>query len=173
MKSSDESYKTVFSSDSDRLEPDATSYVDNGITPGISYQYRVVAIDTASNTEENLSGDDVKVSNPIIYLAPPSKSVSGFVGDDQNQSVAGALIEAWRTEGEGWASALSETNGSYELTLGPGEWEVSVFRPYETKVNWVYDAPPARVAFKADSSVEKKILEPFVVSTMALSLIHI
>ena len=167
VKSSDESYKTVFSSDSDRLEPDATSYVDNGITPGISYQYRVVAIDTASNTEENLSGDDVKVSNPIIYLAPPSKSVSGFVGDDQNQSVAGALIEAWRTEGEGWASALSETNGSYELTLGPGEWEVSVFRPYETKVNWVYDAPPARVAFKADSSVEKKILEPFVVSTMA------
>ncbi|MAV28581.1 MAG: hypothetical protein CMF43_02110, partial [Legionellales bacterium] len=167
VKSSDESYKTVFADESDRLSPEVSSYVDNSITPGVSYEYRIVAIDSATNTEENLGGDDVKASNPIIYLAPPSKSVTGFVGDDQNQSVSGALIEAWRTEGEGWASAYSETNGSYELTLGPGEWEISVFRPYDTKVNWVYDAPPARVDFSSDSSVEKKVLEPFLVSTMA------
>ena len=77
------------------------------------------------------------------------------------------MIEAWRTEGEGWASTFSETNGSYELTLGPGEWEISVFRPYDQKVSWVYDAPPARVEFKTDASVENKVLEPFLVSSMA------
>ena len=70
VKSSDESYKTVFSSDSDRLEPDATSYVDNGITPGISYQYRVVAIDTASNTGENLGGDALRFPTQSFIWLP-------------------------------------------------------------------------------------------------------
>ena len=166
VKSSDESYKTVFAFESNRLSSARTSYVDNTIIPGVSYEYRVVSIDS-NDIEENLSGDNVKTSSPILYLSPPSKSVSGFVGDDKNQSVSGAMIEAWRTEGEGWASAYSETNGSFELTLGPGEWEISVFRPYDENVPWVYDAPPARVEFKSDSSVENKPLEPFLVSSMA------
>ena len=80
--------------------------MDNGITPGVSYEYRVVAIDTASNTEENLSGDDVSGFPTQSLFGSPKQIREWFVGDDQNQSVAGALIEAWRTEGEGWASTF-------------------------------------------------------------------
>ena len=47
-------------------------------------------------------------------------------------------------------------DGSYELIAGPGKWEITVYRPYDDNVNWVYDGAPKRVKFAAGSKKESK-----------------
>ena len=37
-------------------------------------------------------------------------------------------------------------DGSFELAAGSGKWEVTVYRPYDTKVDWFYDSAPKRVS---------------------------
>ena len=61
----------------------------------------------------------VKISDPFIYLAPPSKAIAGRVLDGSNSPVPNAEVVAWREEGEGWSSTFTEEDGSYELTAGP------------------------------------------------------
>ena len=72
---------------------------------------------------------------------------------------------AWREEGEGWSSTFTEEDGSYELTAGPGKWEITIYRPYDTKVDWIYDAAPKRVKFALGSGKETKT-KNFTVSRM-------
>ena len=63
---------------------------------------------------------------------------------------------AWREEGEGWSSTFTGDDGSFELTAGSGKWEVTVYRPYDTKVDWFYDSAPKRVRFSNDGKKESK-----------------
>ena len=84
--------------------------------------------------EVAVDSDNVKVSAPFIYLAPPSKTISGKVLDDNGSAVANAEVVAWREEGEGWSSTFTGSDGSYELVAGPGKWEVTVYRPYDVVV---------------------------------------
>ena len=131
-----------------------SSFVDTSVKPGETYQYQVKA-ETAKGSM-TLDSKSVKTSNPIIYLAPPKKTITGYVFDDSNNTVSGAEVVAWREEGEGWSSILSESDGSFELVAGPGKWEVTVYRPHEVKVDWIYEAQPKRIGFKRDTNKESK-----------------
>ena len=86
--------------------------------------------------------------------------------DSNNTPISNAEVVAWREEGEGWSSTFTGDDGSYELSAGPGNWEITIYRPYDTKVDWVYDAAPQRVKFAADT---KKVTKSknFTVSRMA------
>ena len=59
-------------------------------------------------------------------------------------------------EGEGWSSTFTGDDGTFELVGGPGKWEITIYRPYDTKVDWVYEEAPKRVSFKKDSSKRQK-----------------
>ena len=160
-----DTWESLFDSEEEKLTAGSTSYVDNSVLPGKSYEYRV--FETENNKTEPLKDEYLRVSPPVFYLTPPSKTVKGGVlNADTNKTISGAMIEAWRTEGEGWATTTSSNDGSYELTLGSGEWEISVYRPYGKPVSWVYDGTPTRVFFKEDSSVESISIDRFIVSEM-------
>ena len=167
--SKESSYKSLFSSDSNvsnSIKPTAQikSYVDTTITTGETYSYRLIAETTKGKV--TLDSSTVRVSKPMIYLAPPSKIVTGRVVDANSSVIAGAEVVAWREEGEGWSSTFSGDDGTFELTAGQGKWEITVYRPFDTKVDWVYDQQPKRVLFKNDNS--KQINEVnFTVSRMS------
>ncbi|MDG0965450.1 MAG: carboxypeptidase-like regulatory domain-containing protein [Opitutales bacterium] len=167
--SKESSYKSLFSSDSNNskwTKPSAQmkSFVDTTIKTGETYSYRVTA--ETSKGKVTLDSSKVRVSSPMIYLAPPSKSVTGRVADGNGSVISGAEIVAWREEGEGWSSALSGDDGKFELTTGPGKWEITIYRPMDTKVDWIYDQQPKRISFKKDESLESQEVN-FSVSRMA------
>ena len=163
--STESSYKSLFAGDNNHSKagPQAKSYVDPTVIPGNSYDYRVIA--ETSNGQVTVDSSKVRISEPFIFLAPPSKSISGYVLDGDNTAIAGAEVVAWREEGEGWSSTFTEEDGSYELTAGPGKWEITIYRPYDTKVDWIYDAAPKRVKFALGSGKETKT-KNFTVSRM-------
>ena len=109
------SYKSLFSDANTTTKPggQAKTFVDPTVKPGEKYNYRVVA--ETANGQVTLDSSKVRVSEPIIYLAPPSKTIIGYVLDGDNAAIAGAEVVAWREEG-GWSSTFTEDDGSYELT---------------------------------------------------------
>ena len=48
----------------------------------------------------------------------------------------------------------------------PGKWEITIYRPYDTKVDWIYDSAPKRVKFATGANKESKT-KNFTVSRMA------
>ena len=163
--SNDSSYISLFTGENNDSKPgpQAKTFVDSTARPGLSYNYRVVA--ETANGQITLDSSKVRVSDPIIFLAPPSKTITGYVLDSDNSPISGAEVVAWREEGEGWSSTFTEEDGSYELTAGPGKWEITIYRPYDKKVDWVYDAAPKRVKFASGAAKESKT-KNFVVSRM-------
>ena len=163
--SNDSSYISLFAGENNDSKPgpQAKTFVDSTVNPGLTYNYRVVA--ETANGQITLDATKVRVSDPIIFLAPPSKTITGYVLDSENSPISGAEVVAWREEGEGWSSTFTEEDGSYELTAGPGKWEITIYRPYDKKVDWVYDAAPKRVKFGSSAAKESKT-KNFVVSRM-------
>ena len=147
------SYISLFAgednSSSTKPGSNAKSFIDSKIMLGETYSFRVVA--ETSSGKVTIDSEKVKISDPFIYLAPPSKAIAGRVLDGSNSPVPNAEVVAWREEGEGWSSTFTEEDGSYELTAGPGKWEITVYRPFNEKVDWVYEAAPKRVKFSDDS----------------------
>ena len=158
---SSNSYTTVDNNISGSLK----SFVDHTIVPGATYEYRVTAVSTSGS--QVLSTDSYKVSKPFIYLAPPSKTIVGKVRNDLNASISGAEVQAWKIDGiGGWASAVTDVDGEYELNVGPGKWEVMVYKPWDRQVNWSYNNAPKQVNFADNGNkVEKKA--NFTVTTMS------
>ena len=163
--SNDSSYISLFSGENNDLKPgpQAKTFVDSTVRSGLLYHYRVVA--ETDNGQITLDSSKVRVSDPIIFLAPPSKTITGYVLDRENSPISGAEVVAWREEGEGWSSTFTEEDGSYELTAGPGKWEITIYRPYDKKVDWVYEDAHKRVKFGIGTAKESKT-KNFVVSRM-------
>ena len=163
--SSESAYVSLFLDSNTSTKPDAQakSYVDPTVKPGSTYNYRVVA--ETANGQVTLESSKIRISDPIIYLAPPSKTITGYVLDSNNAPISNAEVVAWREQGEGWSSTFTGDDGSYELTAGPGKWEITIYRPYDTKVDWIYDAAPKRVKFATGSNKESKT-KNFTVSRM-------
>ena len=160
------SYLSLFNDENNHTKPgsQAKSFVDPTVSPGETYQYRVIA--ETSSGKVTVDADKVRVSDPIIFLAPPSKTITGYVLDGDKAPIANAEVVAWREEGEGWSSTFTGDDGSYELVAGSGKWEITVYRPYDTKVDWIYDAAPERVKFSSGSKKEDQT-KNFTVSRMS------
>ena len=119
--STESSYQSLFSSDENSTGPDkptagSKSFVDSTVTTGETYTYRVIAETSAGKV--TLVSSKVRVSNPMIFLAPPSKTISGRVVDSNNSVISGAEVVAWRQEGEGWSSTFTGDDGTFELVGG-------------------------------------------------------
>ena len=139
------STEIIYSTVDDNISGTLKSFVDHTVSPGVSYEFKVTA--TTSTGTQALADNAFKVSKPFIYLAPPSKTISGKVRDDLNATVADAEVVAWRVDGEGWASAITDKSGNYELNVGAGKWEITVYRPYDKNVNWTYEKAPKTTSF--------------------------
>ena len=144
------STESIYSTVDNNISGTLKSYVDHTVSPGVAYEYKVTA--STSNGSKVLASDDFKTSKPFIYLAPPSKTINGKVRDDLNATIADAEVVAWRVDGEGWASAITDKSGGYELNVGAGKWEITVYRPYDKNVNWSYEKAPKTVKFAKNAS---------------------
>ena len=145
---------SVYTTLDDNISGSVKSYVDYTVVPGSAYDYKLTAV--SANGSKAIGDSSYKVSKPFIYLAPPSKTISGQTRDDLNATITGAEVVAWRMDGEGWANTFTDTSGSYELSVGPGKWEVTVYRPWDQNVNWSYEKAPKTVTFASTSSKTTK-----------------
>ena len=65
-------------------------------------------------------------------------------------------MAAWRIDGEGWANTFTDGDGAYSLSLGEGEWEITVYRPWEDRSgNWIYDELPAVIDLGKDQTINQ------------------
>ncbi|MFC1952747.1 carboxypeptidase regulatory-like domain-containing protein [Chloroflexota bacterium] len=72
--------------------------------------------------------DGVETSDIIIKIAKPGRTISGKVTDGTN-TVVGASVYAYRTDGPGHAEAMTDSSGVYILYVVPGTWNVGTFLP--------------------------------------------
>ena len=145
---------SVYTTLDDNISGSVKSYVDYTVVPGSAYDYKLTAV--SANGSKAIGDSSYKVSKPFIYLAPPSKTIAGQIRDDLNATITGAEVVAWRMDGDGWANTFTDTSGSYELSVGPGKWEVTVYRPWDQNVNWSYEKAPKTVTFASTSSKTTK-----------------
>jgi len=72
--------------------------------------------------------DGVETSDVIIKIAKPDRTISGKVTDGTN-TVGGASVYAYRTDGPGHAETMTDSSGVYILYVVPGTWNVGTFLP--------------------------------------------
>lgn len=67
-------------------------------------------------------------SSFILKVAKPDYAISGKVTDGTNVA-KGASVFAHRTDGPGFANAITDSSGNYTLYVSNGTWSVGVFLP--------------------------------------------
>jgi len=67
-------------------------------------------------------------SSFVIKVAKPDYTISGKVTDGTN-TVQGASVYAYRTNGPGHADATTDSSGNYTLYVASGTWQVGAFLP--------------------------------------------
>ncbi|MFC2021610.1 carboxypeptidase regulatory-like domain-containing protein [Chloroflexota bacterium] len=72
--------------------------------------------------------DGVETTDVIIKIAKPERTISGKVTDGTN-TIAGASVYAYRTDGPGHAETMTDSSGVYILYATPGTWNVGAFLP--------------------------------------------
>ena len=107
---------------------------------------------------EQYSGVLVELGD--IYLLESTKTITGIVRYEDNSPVTSASITAQRTDGGSRSEGEVGNNGTYELSVGPGKWEVFINAPrdeetgQEESVDWAYSGPPSMVNFKNNNTEE-------------------
>ncbi|MFC1957566.1 carboxypeptidase regulatory-like domain-containing protein [Chloroflexota bacterium] len=72
--------------------------------------------------------DGVETASLVIKVAKPDRTISGKVTDGTN-TVTGASVYAYRTNGPGHAETMTDSSGVYILYVTPGTWNVGAFLP--------------------------------------------
>lgn len=95
-------------------------------------------------------------TNPYtITFGSPPKIVEGSVSTNTGTPVFQAKVVANRLNLRGQAETLTEADGTYELSLAPGLWSLTVRSITNTvPLDWVYPHPPQLVYFQNNDSPE-------------------
>jgi len=80
------------------------------------------------NGQTKVYVDGVEKASIVIKLVKPDRTISGKVTDGTN-TVTGASVYAYRTDGPGHAEAMTDSSGVYILYVTPGTWNVGAFLP--------------------------------------------
>ncbi|MFC1962559.1 carboxypeptidase regulatory-like domain-containing protein [Chloroflexota bacterium] len=72
--------------------------------------------------------DGVSTADVIIKIAKPDRTISGKVTDGTN-TISGASVYAYRTDGPGHAEATTDNSGVYILYVTPGTWNLGAYLP--------------------------------------------
>ena len=74
--------------------------------------------------------------------------------DASGNTISGAEVFAFSERGK--IETTTSSTGTYELTAGPGFWEVNIAPALGGKAAWVYDGFEEEVEFTMDSATEAK-----------------
>ena len=78
-----------------------------------------------------------------IRLMEKTDHIKGFVRDFGGKGIAGVEVNAWMPTGSGYSSIKTDTAGSFDLLVMPGEWEMHV-NP-DPSTNYYSSDPPQHV----------------------------
>jgi len=150
------------------LHSDRRGYFSFNLPPG-SYSLLVeLPLGTGLAEPEAITFDLDEGSDPIrlgndeiegvtfVLVKAPAQVIIGRVLDQEGAPASNALVAAWTVNGNGWAETEVEIDGSYELKLGSGKWEVLPHPPFDLPVDWSYDKDPEMVQLSAQNP-ERKI----------------
>ncbi|MEK7480618.1 MAG: carboxypeptidase regulatory-like domain-containing protein [Patescibacteria group bacterium] len=136
---------------------ETTMHTDSGLVANTSYNYYVKSVDMAGN--ESFPSNMVTATTfpssilpppppptteppppppPTTILPPPppppvllNATVRGKVLDDKGKSVSGAGIHVFKKDFSASFGAMSASDGTFNIDIPPGTYEVEVFAPFE------------------------------------------
>lgn len=90
-----------------------------------------------------------------IKMAKKSSKIKGKVIDkDSGAGIAGVRVNAWvGEEGGGWGETTTGSDGSYELLVGAGTWEVMVEPEPSLGYAATETGPPTRIKVSKDQTI--------------------
>lgn len=120
----------------------AGSYIVGSFVPGMppSKETSVIVVadgTTGDDTNLLIAGATVAITADqavtgatafVLKVAKPDYTISGKVTDGTN-TVQGASVFSYRTDGPGFANANTDSAGTYTLYVSNGSWRVGVFLP--------------------------------------------
>ncbi len=106
-----------------------------------------------------------------LQFVAATKFLAGTVTRSDGQPITSARVDAWKEGGFGNSSTTVGANGSFQMSLSGGTWNVMV-RPEsgpggETEVDWIFSGQPQRVTFANNSTVENQTVNLSVTPTNA------
>ena len=111
------------------------SYIVGSFIPGMPPSKEVPVVVTSHETQYLLIDGSTTTITPataattfILKVAKPDYTISGKVTDGTN-TVQGASVFAYRTDGPGFANANTDSAGAYTLYVSNGTWKVGSFLP--------------------------------------------
>ncbi|MDO8474027.1 MAG: Ig-like domain-containing protein [bacterium] len=111
------------------------SYIVGSFIPGMPPSKEVPVVVTSHSTQYLLIDGATTTITPataattfVLKVAKPDYTISGKVTDGTN-TVQGASVFAYRTDGPGFANANTDSAGTYTLYVSNGTWKVGSFLP--------------------------------------------
>lgn len=103
--------------------------------------------------------DDETYNTGDISVLAKNESIRGTVKDVNNNPLSGQYISAWKMNGSGWANTQSASDGTYTLSVFPGDWMISMYLDSgmmggysTTTTNYVYNDPPQKINIEANEN---------------------
>lgn len=102
----------------------------------------------------NVAYSGSAITQNLQFIAA-TKTISGTVKySDTNTGVSNVTVNAFKMNGAGYAQATTDSNGSYSLSVGGGDW--GVMPQVSQGANWSYGKPPQNAKFAADNSEQSE-----------------
>lgn len=102
---------------------------------------------TVKDADSNGSCDGYAAGT--IRLVNKNSYINGIVSDTNGARVANQSVSAWKYNGGGWASAMTDSNGAYSLQVAAGTWQVSISTgmsgSYGSATTYINDQAPIQV----------------------------
>lgn len=102
---------------------------------------------TVKDADSNGSCDGYAAGT--IRLVNKNSTISGTVSDTDGNKVANQSVSAWKYNGGGWASTMTDSNGNYSLQVSAGTWQISISTgmsgSYGSSTTYVNDQAPIQV----------------------------
>ena len=92
----------------------------------------------------------------IIPLSLAAKQITGTVSLTGGGAVSNARVIAYSSGTGQWQETLTNSAGSYTLSVGGGSWQVGV-KPSDTKsLQWYWNGSPVSISFSSDAASESR-----------------
>lgn len=115
--------------------------------------------------------DTTYLTSPISLTAA-KKTISGKLTKSDGTAVTDGNVSAWQYMGGGYASATTNSAGQYTLTVGTGEWFLSVYPTWSQggSPDWTYTKSPKKVSFTKSNTEAESATADFSVAKMSATL---
>lgn len=144
---------------------------------GLSNGAYIVELQAPQNMTSLVAPDprDVTLTDSVqtlnLQFVAATKFLTGTVVRSDGKPVANARVEAWKEGGFGNAQSNVGADGSFQMSLSRGIWNVMV-RPEwgqggQVDVDWIFSGQPERITYASDNTVERKTVSLTITPTNA------